>query len=421
MTDTGDQREDIHLDLNDRDFIDHRHERYAEVRARCPVVFDTAAGGFWLVTDYDSVATIARDNETFLHTFDLAAPDGIAYEGICGYPRHPEQPAQGVSEIDGPDHQDLRRALNARFSPAGVLALRPDLERVTTWFLDEVIEHGEMDLVLDFTSPVPAVLTLMQMGIPCEHWKRYADFFHTTAAHAAEDPEYQSVMSHVPEMMAEFAEFAAYRRTHPGDDIVTMLVNLERESGPLTDQQVVDVIFNLVAGGIDTTTSLVSWALHHLGTDLDARRRLIADRSLLGPAIEEYLRFYSPNETLTRTAARDVELGGRQISRGDRIWISWVAANRDPAVFERPDEVLIDRANNRHLAFGLGGHRCIGMHLARAEAAAMIDEVLRRIPDYVVDPERFLPYPGGPMMTGISSMPVSFAPGSRSGPTERPF
>ena len=174
-------------------------------------------------------------------------------------------------------------------------------------------------------------------------------------------------------------------------------------------------MWNLVAGGLDTTTSLVSWGLHHLGTVPDARSRLLADPTLVPSAVEEFLRFYSPSETLTRTATRDVELGGRQIARGDVVMISWVSANHDPQAFEQADEIVLDRTANRHLAFGLGGHRCIGAPVARMEAEVMFRDVLHRIPDYVIDEDLFRPYPGNLLMTGVVSMPVVFTAGRRHG------
>lgn len=413
----------IDLDPHAPEFLEHRHARYAELRTQCPVVWDTRHGGFWLVTDYDNVLTVSRDNETFMHQYLPGAPDGVDYEGICGYPRHPDLPAQGVSEIDGPDHHELRRALTPAFSPAAVEAQRPRMEAVATWFLDQIVEAGAGDLVLDYTSPVPAVLTLAMMGLPVANWSRYAEFFHATAAHPQTSPEFAAVMAHAPAMTAELHAHAVRRRADLGDDVTSRVLTLERSSGPLTDEQVAGVMWNLVAGGIDTTTALVSWALHHLGTRPEDRQRLIDDPGLMPWAIEEFLRYFSPSESLTRTVARDVELGGRRLRRGDRVWLSWISANRDAGAFDRADEIVIDRDPdaNRHLAFGLGGHRCIGMHLARVETEVMLTEVLRRIPDYEVDPVGFVPYPPSMLMNGVTRMPVTFTAGPRVGPTEAPF
>jgi cytochrome P450 len=417
----GDVPVDVDLDPGSMEFIGHRFERFEELRRTCPVAFDGAHGGFWLVTDYDNVVAVANDNETFAHKYEVDAPDGVTYHGICGIPRVPNNPRLGVAEIDGPDHHDLRRALNAVFAPPAVERLRPTMERITTWFLDQHIQSGAVDLVLDFTSPVPAVLTLQMMGLPCGNWEHYAEFFHASSAHPNGSPGYLAATARAPEMMAELLEYVGYRRAHLGEDLTSLLLRLELSGRALTDLDVAEILWNLVGGGLDTTTALTSWALHHLGTHPEARERLIAEPALMPTAVEEFLRYYSPNENLTRTASRDVELGGRRIRRGDRVWISWVSGNHDARAFDAADEIVLDRSPNRHLAFGLGGHRCIGSHLARAETTVMLREVLQRIPAYEIDLERFQPYPGNPLMTGVVTMPATFAPGPVAGPPERPF
>jgi cytochrome P450 len=403
----------VDIDHHSPAFLAHRHERYAELRASCPVAWNAAHGGFWLVTDYESVAAVARDADTFSHRFDLDADDGIAYRGICGVPRSASIPRQGVSEIDGPAHADLRRLLNPFFTPHHVNRLRPRAEELTGRFLDEVVEAGEADLVHDLATPVPAVLTLEMMGMPSDNWRHYADFFHASTSYLPSSQEFRAAAARWPEMMEEIVAFARHRRAHPADDITTALVTCELAGEALSDADVGNVMWNLVAGGIDTTTSLTGWALHHIGTDEVARRQLLDDRSLLATAIEEFLRHFSPNETLTRTATRDVELGGRQVKRGDVVMISWVSANHDETAFDRADEVVLDRAPNKHLAFGGGRHRCIGAHLARMETEVMLAQVLDRIPDYVVDAERFVPSPGNVLMNTVVSMPVTFTPTER--------
>lgn len=411
----------IDIDHNSGTFLRDRYERYGELRARCPVAFNQHYDGYWLVTDYAGVAQVARDNETFAHKYEPNAPDGIDYHGICGVPRKEGVPQQGVSEIDGPDHADLRRVLNPFFTPQTVERDRPHMEAVASWFVDTFIETGTCDLVLDYATPVPAVLTLELMGMPSHNWKYYADFFHATASHSRDSVEFQSAVAKWSEMMAELLEFADHRRSNPGDDLTTHLVNSTLNGRPITDVEIGRIMWNLVAGGLDTTTSLVSWGLYHLGTHPEDRRRIIDDPSLLDPAIEEFLRFYSPSETLTRTTTRDVEVGGVTIPRGDVVMISWTSANRDPSMFDAPEDVRIDRPDNKHIAFGLGGHRCIGSHVARTESKVMIAEILRRIPDYELDLDGFRPYPGNVLMSGVVQMPATFTPRSRVGGDSPPF
>ena len=405
----------IDVDHQAPEFVADRHRRYAELRERCPVVFNEHYGGFWIVTDYESVAAVARDNETFAHKYEPDADDGISYHGICGIPRPPYVPRMGVSEIDGPAHADLRRVLNPHMTPRMIERQRPRMEAVSSWFLDQITETGAADLVLDYATPVPAVLTLELMGMESANWKHYADFFHATSSYEPSDPKFRSAVARRDDMWAELRDFAVFRRANPADDVTTALVTAMIDGRLLSDDEITGIMWNLVAGGLDTTTSLVSWGLHHLGTHPGDRARLIDDPALIPAAVEEFLRYYSPSETLTRTAARDTELGGRQIRRGDVVLISWVAANHDPAMFPAPDELRIDRPANKHLAFGLGGHRCIGSSIARLESELMLADVLARIGDYEIDPDGFKPYPGNLLMTGVVSMPVTFTPTVRSG------
>jgi len=413
-------RREIEVDHHSAEFLENRFEEYAKLRRECPVAFNTAYGGFWMVTGYEGVQAVARDNDAFAHKFEPGAPDGIDYIGIIGVPRPSNRPKVGIAETDGPWHHELRRALNPWFAPQVVERSAPLMEAVSAWFVDQLIENGETDLVLDYTTPVPAVLTLRMMGLPCENWEHYAEFFHATSTHPPGSPEYMAAVGRAPEMRAELLEHAEARRRQPADDLTSFLVQLTLNGRSLTDEEIGNIMFNLVAGGLDTTTSLTSWAFHHLGTHPAARQRLIDEPDLMPRAVEEFLRYYSPNETLSRTAARDVELCGQQIKRGDRVLISWVSANHDEAVFDHSDEIVVDREENRHLAFGLGGHRCVGSHVARAQSRVMLGEVLRRLPDYEIDTARFTPYPANGVMTGVASMPVTFSKGTRVG-GQRPF
>jgi cytochrome P450 len=395
-------------------------DEWAVLRERCPVAFNTRYGGFWMVTNYEGVAQVARDGETFAHKYAPNAPDGIDYYGETGIPRPEGVPALGIGEVDGPYHQELRRALNPFLSPPAVDVMRPFMEQSVTWFLDQKIETGAMDLVLDYTNPVPAALTMKMMGLPCDDWKRYADMFHAVLSYPVQSEEYMRATAPMEEMGAQLLEFAAARRADPKDDLTSFLVRLEIEGAPLSDAQIYDILWNLIGGGVDTTTSLTSWALNHLAAHPELRTQLIERPELYVNAADAFLRYYSVNQTLSRTVTRDVELCGQQLRRNDRVLISWLSANHDATEFDRPDEVVLDRRVNRHLAFGLGPHRCIGSHLARVMFTVMVKEVLERIPDYTVDLDTVRQYLGSPAMTGLVDLPATFTPGPVVG-VAKPF
>jgi cytochrome P450 len=388
---------------------------------QCPVAHNSRYGGFWVVSGYDEVVAVSRDGATFSSKYEEDSPDGIEYIGIMGVPRMPGVPSAKIAEVEGPTHVALRRLLNPFMLPSAVAEYRPFVEKCATWLLDQKIAGGEMDMVSDFTNPVPAILTMKMVGLPCESWTYYAEVFHAVNAYETGTEEFTRAQTMMAEMIGELLRVAEERRHHPRQDIISELVALEVEGGRhLHEDELVGVLWNLIGGGLDTTTSLTALSLYHLDAHHDLRRRLIEDPELLIPATEEFLRFTSVNETLSRTVTKDVELGGQRLKRGDFLILSWLSANFDEKVFDRPDEVILDRSPNPHMAFGVGPHRCIGMHIARSLFEVMMREVLTRIPGYVVDRDATRFYKGNPELAGVVTMPVTFAPGAPVG-TERPF
>ena len=387
----------------------------AELRRKCPVAWNANYGGFWFLTSYDAVSQAARDGDGFAHKYEPNAADGVDYQGEMGVPRPEGQPALGIGEVDGPYHQALRHALAPFFSPGAVQRMRPFMEQSAHWFLDQRIGDGHMDLVLDYASPVPAILTMKLMGLPYENWHVYANLFHSVMAVPQDSPEYAEAIAEVPAMMQGVLEFAATRRAEAHDDLTSFLIRFEFDGKRLDDAQLLNILWNLIAGGVDTTTSQTALTLRHLGTHPELRQQLIEHPELYRTATDEFLRYFSVNQQLSRTVARDVVLGGQQLRRNDRVIVSWLAANHDEHEFERPDQIVLDRSPNRHVAFGLGPHRCIGSHLARLMSEVMVRAVLDRIPDYRVDVGGVHEYLGNPSMTGLATLPVSFTAGESRG------
>ncbi|GAB4943209.1 cytochrome P450 [Mycobacterium avium subsp. hominissuis] len=333
------------------------------------------------------------------------------YQGEMGVPRPEGQPALGLGEVDGPYHQALRHALAPFFSPGAVEKLKPFMEQSAHWFLDQQITTGQMDLVLDYASPVPAILTMKLMGLPYDNWHLYANLFHSVMAVSQDSDEYATAIAKVPAMMHEVLDYAATRRAKPEEDLTSFLIRFEFDGHRLTDEQLLNILWNLIGGGVDTTTSQTALTLLHLGTHPDLRQQLIDHPELYRTATDEFLRYFSVNQTLSRTVTHDVVLAGQRLRKNDRVVISWLSANHDENEFDRPDEIILDRSPNRHVAFGLGPHRCIGSHLARLMSEVMVRAVLDRIPDYQVDVENVHQYLGNPSMTGLGQLPVTFAPG----------
>ena len=169
----------VGFDHHSDEFNLNEREVNADLRSRCPVAWNEKYGGFWYVSSYDAVEQVARDGDTFAHKYEPNAADGVNYQGEMGVPRPEGQPPLGIGEVDGPYHLALRRALTPFFSSGAIEKMRPFMEQSVHWFLDQRIADGRMDLVLDYASPVPAILTMRLMGLPYDNWQLYADLFHS--------------------------------------------------------------------------------------------------------------------------------------------------------------------------------------------------------------------------------------------------
>lgn len=407
----------VHFDHHSDDFNLNELAINADLRQKCPVAWNKNYDGFWFLSSYDAVSQTARDDDTFSHRYEPNADDGVDYQGEMGVPRPEGQPALGIGEVDGDYHLALRHALAPFFSPGTVQKLKPFMEQKAHEFLDQRIETGQMDLVLDYASPVPAILTMKLMGLPSDNWHLYANLFHSVMAVPQDSDEYLNAISQVPAMMQGVLDFAATRKAKPEDDLTSFLLQFEFDGRRLTDEQLLNIIWNLIGGGVDTTTSQTALTLRHLGMHPAIRQQLIENPDLYRTATDEFLRYFSVNQTLSRTVTKDVELNGQRLRKNDKVVISWLSANHDEKEFHKPDEVILDRTPNRHLAFGLGPHRCIGSHLARLMSEVMVRAVLERIPDYQVDVENVHQYLGNPSMTGLGKLPVTFTPGAKRGQT----
>ena len=395
--------------------FDHHSAEYARdwrginstLRDRCPVSHTDAHDGYWVLSRYADVAEAARDDATFSSYQEL--PDGTHTGATI-----PAGPLRQVPiEMDPPELFDHRKLLNARFSPAAVRTWEPFLRQATASRIDEVIESGHADLVRDIANPVPALLTLELLGLPQDDWQRFSDVTHQIVHTLPSSREHDAASMEFTGIVGQIAEVAARRRTQPGDDLISLLATAEINGEPLSDGRLLEMVTLVILGGVDTTGSLIGNALEWLARHPAERDRLRGNPDQLPQATEEFLRYFSPVPGLARTVTRPCTVGGQELAPGDRLFLSWSSANYDESVFERPDQVLLDRFPNRHQAFGLGIHRCIGSNFVRAEFQIVLEEVLRRLPDYTIDTAAAQPYPSIGIVNGWISLPATFTPGPR--------
>ncbi|ROO61903.1 cytochrome P450 [Micromonospora sp. Llam0] len=397
---------DHHSDVCNADPVGY----YRAYREKCPVGRTDAHGGFVYTTRYADVVRVARDDDTFSSARDVAGGDGTAIV----IPRGPGLEQYPI-ELDPPAATGYRDLINPLLTQDAVAKLAPMIARHTTRVIDAFVTEGSVDFVRDLTNPLPAAVTLDWLGFPESDWAKLAKPIHDIfAALPGSDRAIRGAQG-LAYLDERIRDLIRDRRAEPADDAVSYLVAQRRPDGePFSVDELVSVIGLLVAGGVDTTTSLTGSTLVHLSRNPEQRQRLIDSPDLLDGATEEFLRVFAPSQSMARTARTDAKVGGCPVSAGERVLIPWVAANHDPAVFPEPEQVRLDRDATRHLSFGIGSHRCAGAHLARLMFREMITQVLTRLPDYQVVEDGLVGYPTKGNQTGWDAIPAVFTPGRRA-------
>ncbi|MEZ5143351.1 MAG: cytochrome P450 [Acidimicrobiales bacterium] len=365
------------FDHADPEWAARAPEIWDELRSACPVAHSDRYGGVWLPTTHEDVAAIAYDTEHF------TSRSVVVTEGrpIAPAPRGIAPPISS----DPPFHHEARRLLLPAFSPKAIAPLEP----FTRAFCEELLDAVEGDEVVDgavqYAQHIPVRVIAEMLGFPPED----GDIFRQIVHNALE-----SVDLPVERRIENFGLLDGYLRAqiddhvdHPRDDLTSFLLGAEMDGEPLLPEHVGGTIALLLIAGIDTTWSAIGASLFHLATHPDDRRRIVDEPEIMPLAIEELLRFYAP-VTMARLVKDDHDFQGYPMKADEWVLLPFPAANRDPAVFDRADEVVIDRAENRHAAFGLGIHRCAGSNLARMELRVAVEVFLERYPDFrLADPD----------------------------------
>ena len=346
-------------------------ELWAQLRGTCPVAHTDRYNGAWLPVTHELVTQIAYDTEHFTSRGVIVS----AFEQLA------EAPIGGAPPItsDPPFHHDARRLLLPAFAPKKIEQWEPDVRTLCKGLLAGLGDADVIDAAAQYAQHIPVNVIALMLGFPVEDADIFFGFVHDVI---------EGINVELEQRMEAFVRLDAYVNQqvqehveNPRDDLTTFLLNSTIFGEPLSLEHVGGSIVLLLIAGIDTTWSAISSSLLHLATHPDDRQRLVADPTLIPVAIEEFLRAYAP-VTMARLVKQDVEIGGCPMKIDDWVLLPFPAANVDPAAFDRADEVLIDRAENRHLAFGLGIHRCIGSNLARLELRVAIEEFLLHYPSF---------------------------------------
>ena len=353
-------------------------EIWADLRQRCPVAHTEEFGGAWLPTRHADVSAIAHDTEHFSSRSIIVSPFRPDASAPIGY-------APPITS-DPPFHEIARRLLLPAFSPKAVAVLAEPTRVFCRELLDAIdTRHaaGEpIDAAIDYAQHIPVRVIAHLLGVPQEDGDRFRTFIHRIM----ERPGQFSNLDPEETMWFYLFQVVEERRRERRDDLISFLLDAEIDGVPLGSDHVIGTLALLLIAGIDTTWSAIGASLFHLASHPEDRRRLVAEPELIPTAIEEFLRAYAP-VTMARIVAKDVEIGDVTMTEGDWVLLPFPAANLDPDAFEDADRVLIDRTKNRHAAFGLGIHRCLGSNLARLELTIAVQEWLARFGEFeLADP-----------------------------------
>jgi cytochrome P450 len=356
------------FDHLDPDWIADPYPIWDEMRQNCPIAHTDKFNGVYFPSRYADVRAIAYDTEHF------------SSRRVVVRAEPPESPPINPPiTSDPPVHRAHRKLLLPVFTPDAIRRHEPYARAVCHELIARLTGKEKCDGAADYAQHLPVGTTAHMLGVPAEdadlfrRWIRQMLDLGITDTHL--------VAQATDEMSDYFAQVMTKRRKAPADDLITYLLRAKMDGEPLSDEHIVGTLQLLLIAGIDTTWSAIGSCLWHLATHAQDRNRLVSAPDLIPTAVEEFLRAYAP-VTMAREVIKETTVGGCPLRRGQMVMLPFPAANRDPSVFEHADRVAIDRQNNRHVAFGLGIHRCIGSNLARMQIVVALQEWLAAIPQF---------------------------------------
>ncbi|MGH8992320.1 MAG: cytochrome P450 [Acidimicrobiia bacterium] len=388
-------------DIFDRDYVTDPAPIWDDLRARCPVARTERWGGSWMPTRYEDVRELARivpelSSDEPLVVKPVAIDPDDAFYGVKAPP---------ISS-DPPEHGPARRLILPAFSPAAVAGHRPFTEALAHQLIDAFAARGRADAAAEYAQQIPPRVIAHLLGVDPDQADNFVTWARGLLEQGLKDPAVRLEARH--NILGFFLEQVRQRRAEPRDDFISGLLAGELDGEPVSDKHAVGTCNLLLVAGIDTTWSSIGSALWHLATHPQDRKRLVAEPELIPTAVEELLRAYSP-VTMARVVHEEVEAVGVTFRPGERVLMNFPAANRDPEAFPDAEQVIIDRQANRHIAFGVGIHRCAGSNLARMEMDVALGAFLDRIPEFSLEDPSAVTWAGG-QVRGPRQLPIVFPP-----------
>ena len=400
----------VHDWAKDYDIFDEGYVRdpapvWEELRGRCPIAHTERWGGSWLPTRYRDLQQMVKMVPALSSRSPaVVAPSPELREELIAEAKEYGSENPPIT-ADPPEHMPFRRLILPFFSPHAVEAHIPYTRALCNELIDGFIDKGRADAAADYAQQITPRVIAHILGIDPNRADDFVTWVRGLLEFGLTQPELRIKYRRV--IRDYFQELVTERRAAPRDDTISRLMEAEVEGRKLDDYQVVGVCFLLLVAGIDTTWSSISSSLFHFASHPEDQARMRAEPELLPTAVEELLRFYSP-VTMARKVTEPVSMSGAEMVPGDRVLLNFPAANRDPEVFERADEVVLDRQRNRHIAFGLGIHRCAGSNLARMEMQVALRTWFDRVPEFALEDPEAVAWAGG-QVRGPRAVPVRFA------------
>jgi cytochrome P450 PksS len=401
----------IDVDIGGRAFKADPYPLFARLRAEAPVCRVPIADKHptWLVTRYDDVVALLKDERIIKQRRSAFTPEQAARQPWIPSAVKPLE--RNMLDLDPPDHTRLRGLVHKAFTPRLVEDLRGRVQQITDELLDAVRDRGRMDLIRDFALPLPSIVIAELLGIPARDRHRFHRWSTALLMAPATTWGMLRVLPSVLAFLRYLRKLIATRRAVPSDDLAGALVRAREAGDALSEDELLAMFVLLLIAGHETTVNLIGNGMLALLRHPDQLERLREDPELIKPGVEELLRYDGPLLTATdRYAREDVEIGGVTIRRGERIFAALASANRDESQFENPDELDLTRDPNRHVAFGLGLHYCLGAPLARLEGQIAINTLIRRFPDLelATAPASLRRRPGL-VLNSLEALPLTFA------------
>jgi cytochrome P450 len=387
------------FDHADPEYNKNAHAIWDQLRGTCPVAHTQRYGGTWLPTTHDLVHEIAYDTDHF-------SSRGVVVATVkpSDNPDAPPAPIGGAPPItsDPPFHQHARKILLPAFAPTVINEWEPEVRRLCRDLIENMGSLDVVDAAMQYAQHIPVNVIARMLGFPPEDGELFRGFVHNVLEAINLEPgariqAFQELDAYISKQVQDHIE-------NPRDDLTSFLLNATIFDNPLSPQHVGGTIILLLIAGIDTTWSAIGSSLWHLATNPVDRRRLVDNPALMPMAIEEFLRAYAP-VTMARVVKEDYNFHGVDMKQNDWVLLPFPAANRDPAEWDDADKVIIDREVNRHAAFGLGIHRCLGSNLARLELRVAVEEFLAAYPDFELAPDEVVKWSVG-QIRGPRELPV---------------